>query len=208
MDYIILVIFCVLAYLIGTIPTGWVIVKKLTGLNLQEHGSGGLGAANVKRVLLEILDDKKIAKIGYFLTMLGDGLKGALIVFIAHLALKNPDHVPIVGLLVVIGNCYNVWFRFKKGGKGVATLLGVGIILSPIPTFTALIVWILVKKIWGYTSLAAISGVPCLALFSIIHKDMASVQIMLILITIIILVRHKDNIYRLRHGQEPKFDPD
>jgi glycerol-3-phosphate acyltransferase PlsY len=189
------IVFAALSYLIGAIPFG-LIVTKLAGLgDIRTIGSGNIGATNVLRT-----GNKPLAALTLFL----DAFKGALPV-ILFLQFFQPDFALMLfyGLCAVLGHCFPLWLKFK-GGKGVATSLGVLIAAIPFTGFLACLVWIMSVLAARISSLAALSAMifaPALT-YAIYGQDAALVNAA---ISAIVIYRHKDNIKRLRSGTEPKI---
>lgn len=211
---IIFVVFPLLAYLIGSIPFGLILTKFFTNNDLRKIGSGNIGATNVLRT-----GNKKIA----FFTLLLDISKGVLATFIWHLfshvsyinlnELHEPFEVTFgrpeigytafLGLFAILGHCFPIWLKFK-GGKGVATGLGVLLAAVPYAGLAACATWIATAKISKYSSLSALIAfliAPIVTLF--IYGTAPAV--ICALVTLLIWVRHKDNIKRLAKGEEPKI---
>ncbi len=191
------VIWITAAYLLGSVAFG-IIVSKLFGLpDPRTVGSGNPGATNVLR------SGKKSAAM---LTLLGDVLKGWLPVWFA---LQNDMLmwvVASVGLAVFFGHLYPIYYKFK-GGKGVATALGVMLALSPWVALAALITWIVVFMISRYSSLAAIVAAalaPVYAWFllSVAYKDYF---IVVLVMAVFLIWRHRSNIQKLLNGTEAGF---
>lgn len=183
-------------YLCGSINSA-IIVCKLMGLpSPRSIGSGNPGATNVLR-----LGSKKAAA----LTLLGDALKGFIPVWIAHVLKLPTDWVCGIGLAAILGHAYPLFFKFK-GGKGVATGLGVLLGIEPLLGILTLITWLIVAKVFRYSSLAAVVAVILSPIYGyfLLNKDLKAVAV-LVLITLFILFRHKDNIQRLVAGQESKI---
>ena len=187
----------ILAYLLGSISSAIIISKLLSLPDPRTLGSGNPGATNILRIA-----GKKVA----IITLLGDVLKGFIAVLIASLVFKQTGMLlAIVGLAAFIGHLYPIFFGFK-GGKGVATALGVMLALSPMPLFGLSIVatWGIVALIFRYSSLAALVSVllsPFYALF-FGHREYF---IPLLLIALLLAWKHKTNIERLIQGTEPKI---
>ena len=185
----------IIFYLIGTLPTGY-LIAKYKGIDITATGSGNVGATNVARTL-----GKKLG----ILTLLLDALKGALAVFIADLSFHNNLTLSsLAGLTCVLGHCFSIP-KYLKGGKGVATALGVASSLNIIFLFVALISFglsILIFRIVSVISLVASVSV-CLA--SILLGWQLNEWLPLALINIVIFYRHKENLQRLINGQEKKF---
>jgi acyl phosphate:glycerol-3-phosphate acyltransferase len=190
----------VIAYFLGSIPFGFLIVKA-RGRDIREAGSGNIGAANVAR--------SSGAAAGV-LTLILDAGKGYLAVWIAARS-THSDQRWMMGaaLLAVIGHMFPVWLRFK-GGKGVATGLGVFLPIAPMPLLAAVVLWILVVAFWRYSSLGsmlAAVGLPFFVhfLYAPRHAPPPSVTVGTILISILVLVKHRGNMERLINGTEPRL---
>lgn len=207
--YILLYSIIPLSYLIGSIPFG-VIISKRKGVDIRATGSGNIGATNVLRTM---------GKIPAILTLIGDTLKGAVPVLVCKIMLDHIgkfEEIPfiyrdeslwegIVGLVAILGHMYPIFLSFK-GGKGVATGLGVFIVYSPISTLLAIMIWLFTALITRYSSLSAIVASLSLPFF-ILFFDGFSIKIYFsIFIAIMIIFKHRDNIERLLKGTEHKFD--
>ena len=179
-------------YLIGTIPTGHLIAMR-EGVKIDEHGSGNVGATNVTRVL----GKKKGA-----LTLLGDVLKGFLAVAIASLLTSNTSLPALAAFTVVAGHCFSIPGKLK-GGKVVATALGVILYISPLLALLALLIFATVLKLFKMVSLASVTAVlatPLAALFADVSNDF---QLALAAIALLVVYRHKSNLIRITRGEEP-----
>jgi glycerol-3-phosphate acyltransferase PlsY len=182
-----------LSYLLGSIPFG-VLISKYKGINLKEKGSGNIGATNVLRT---------VGKGAAAFTLLGDLLKGSLSVFIANNFLHEP-WIAFTGIAVILGHIFPVFIRFK-GGKGVATTFGVVLIYSPIVAISAILLWSVVVFIFRYSSLGAIITFLFLpAIVSILDPDKMKLYFSSF-ISIIIILKHKDNLLRIFKGVETKI---
>lgn len=182
-----------LSYLLGSIPFG-VIISKYKGINLKEKGSGNIGATNVLRT---------VGKGAAAFTLLGDLLKGSLSVFIANNFLHEP-WIAFTGIAVILGHIFPVFIRFK-GGKGVATTFGVILIYSPIVAISAILLWSVVVFIFRYSSLGAVITFLFLpAIVSILDPDKMKLYFSSF-ISIIIILKHKDNLLRIFKGTETKI---
>lgn len=186
----------VAAYLLGSVAFG-IIVSKLFGLpDPRTVGSGNPGATNVLR------SGKKLAAA---LTLLGDVLKGWIPVWLALRSDMLMWVVASVGLAVFIGHLYPIFYKFK-GGKGVATALGVMLALSPFLGLAAIVTWVLVFAIFRYSSLAAIMAAalaPVYAWFLLsAYKDYF---ITVLVMAVFLIWRHKTNIEKLLTGTESGF---
>ena len=190
------VIWIIGAYLLGSITFG-IIVSQLFGLpDPRTVGSGNPGATNVLR------SGKKLAAV---ITLLGDGVKGWIPVWLALHFDMLMWVVASIGLAVFIGHLYPVFYKFK-GGKGVVTALGVMLAISPLLGIAVLATWAIVFAIFRYSSLSAITAAalsPVYAWFLLPYKDY--VLAVLIMATLLIW-RHKTNIEKLLTGTESGFN--
>lgn len=181
------------SYLLGSVPFG-LVITRLFGLgDIRQIGSGNIGATNVLRT-----GRKGLA----LLTLICDSGKGAAAVLIA--ALWGPDLALITALGSVLGHLFPVWLKFK-GGKGVATTLGVVIALSWMVGIVACLTWLLTALALRMSSLSALMAMlatPIAVWF--IHHDLQMVELTALL-AILVWVRHHENIKRLIKGEEPKI---
>lgn len=196
MSIALLVAALIAAYLIGAIPCG-VILTRLSGAgDIRAAGSGNIGATNVYRVA-----GKKLG----VLTLIGDALKGALPVLVAKFGLNFPDGaIAAVAAAAFIGHCYPVYLGFK-GGKGVATALGIYLVLSPPAVLAAFVLFAGILWKWRYVSLgsiAAAAALPFLVLFINRSHPLLAASLF---ISIIVILRHTSNIRRLLDGSESRF---
>jgi len=183
----------VFGYLLGAVPFGMLITKLFDLGNLREIGSGNIGATNVLRT------GSKPAAIA---TLLLDGGKGAVAVLIAR-AYAGEDAAQIAGLLAFIGHCYPVWLGFR-GGKGVATFLGLLLALAWPVGIAACLTWLVVGVASRISSLAALVAAGASS-FWVIFLGHPQVFFLSVATTLLVYWRHRDNIRRLRAGTEPKF---
>ena len=188
-------IFVFFAYLVGSIPTGLLLAKAFAGVDIREAGSGNIGATNVYRTLGR--------KVG-LLTLVGDCLKGLIPVAAAYALGFTTPWIALIGLAAFLGHVYTVFLGFK-GGKGVATALGVFLAVSPLAVLGALVVFSLVLFKWRYVSLASISAAAVVpSLVALIDKRPEIVG-MSIIIAAMVIWKHRENIKRLRQGTENRF---
>jgi glycerol-3-phosphate acyltransferase PlsY len=181
-----------IAYLLGSIPFG-LVLTRLAGLgDLRKIGSGNIGATNVLRT-----GNKPLAA----LTLLLDGGKGTAAVLAARTL--GPDMAVVAGGLVVVGHMFPVWLKFR-GGKSVATMLGVWLALAWPVGVAACATWLVVAALLRYSSLASVIAVGAAPFYALVLADRQRFQIGLLLAVLIIL-RHHTNIRRLVTGQEPKI---
>lgn len=194
MNYIIIL---VLSYLIGAIPSGVWLGKFLRNIDVRNYGSKNSGATNCYRVMG--------AKIG-ILVLLSDILKGFIPLAIAGRYINNFNYLIFIGLIVILAHTYSCFIEFK-GGKGVATSVGVFLYLSPYSILVLIFIFLLVFLIFRYVSLASIVSaimLPILVFFLDTRKNLYLFLISLI-IGVFVVYRHKSNIYRLIEGNENKF---
>lgn len=191
--------FCIIAYLIGSIPTGYIIVKLKTGKDIRQVGSGSTGATNVKRVL---------GKKWFFIVMLLDALKGALPVILAKVSLKaglllDPYGIYAVAcaIFVIVGHSKPLFLGFR-GGKSVASGVGTILALSPLAGLVIALIWSLVTYISKYVSLGSIVALvlsPFVMYF--LSAPLAYVAYCAIAAVYIVYL-HRENIKRLVAGNE------
>jgi glycerol-3-phosphate acyltransferase PlsY len=191
---IIFIAFILGAYLLGSISSA-VLTCRLAGLgDPRAQGSGNPGTTNVLRI-----GGKKLA----IFTLLGDVLKGFIPVYLAHFTSLSAMALSFVALAAFIGHLFPVFFGFK-GGKGVATALGVLLALAWPVGCAALITWIVVAALFRYSSLAALVTAVLLPLYVYLWSN-PGYLIAVIIISLLLIVKHRDNIQRLLSGKESKI---
>ena len=186
-----------LGYFLGAIPFA-LILGKMAGLgDIRTKGSGNIGATNVLRI-----GSKKLA----LATLLLDGGKGALAVVLARLLF--PEQETLAGAGALLGHIFPLWLKFK-GGKGVATALGVLLALCWIVGLLACLTWLLVGFLFRYSSLAALAALASAPLYTyfITSPEDAPPHLLAlsIFIAIVVFLRHRNNIRRLLNGEEGKI---
>jgi glycerol-3-phosphate acyltransferase PlsY len=186
-----------IAYLLGSIPFGYLIVRWQRGIDIRATGSGSIGATNVMR---------KLGIVGFVATFILDAGKGLLAVLLASkLTLGNPTWVATAACAAVLGHCFPVWLRFR-GGKGVATGVGVFIAVAPGQVVLVLAIFAVMVAIWRYVSLGSIVAT---AAFPVLVHLMKHPPIQVVLgaagAAVIIIARHHANIARLLRGTENKL---
>ena len=187
-------LFLISSYLLGSVPTGLLLASAF-GVNIRETGSGNIGATNVYRTMGR--------KIG-ILTLVGDCLKGLLPVLVAKW-LDFPDiWVAAIGLAAFLGHVYTIFLGFK-GGKGVATALGVFLGTAPLSVLVGLAIFALVLYKWRYVSAASIAAAAIIPVAVTLTKGTPELIAMSFVIAAIVIFRHRENIVRLRGGTESKF---
>lgn len=199
MDFInINLFFYILAYLVGGIPFGYILAKKFAGVDLKNAGSGNIGATNVLRVVKET--NPALAKKLGIATLVLDAFKGALIVLIAMTLGLDTNVLWTIAVLSVIGHCFSPYLNFE-GGKGVATAVGVLIVLLPLPTLTAIVVWFISAKVLKVSSLSSLIALIALIIASyVITPDIAHAPLWII--AWIIFYKHIPNIKRIITKEE------
>ena len=194
------------AYLLGSIPSG-LIAGRVAGVDIRQCGSGNIGATNVTRALGK--------KYGYpvFAADFSKGLVSVLFAsFIARHYLPQPhtEILPIIAaVFVVLGNAFPVWLRFR-GGKGVAVSAGMLFGLIPLAAICIVLLWALIFFTTRFVSLASILAAICLPLAvwltnCALGVDRPLVLYMSIILSALVLVRHRTNITRLLKGEEESF---
>ena len=193
------------SYLLGSIPTGYLLVRLFRHQDIRQAGSGNIGATNVLRA-----GGKGLGAATFLLDM----LKGCSAVWLGALlgGLLLPHCSPynveaLAALVAVLGHVFPVWLRFR-GGKGVATGFGVFLAATPLAALAAISVFFLVLAISRYVSLASILGAASFPLFAIflVHGDRPPIFIAVeIAVALIIIVKHYQNIRRLIAGTESRF---
>lgn len=197
-----------LAYVVGSVPFGFLIAKFVAGIDIRRQGSGNIGATNVGRIIG--------AKWGAFVLLL-DCLKGMLSVgLLPSLLLPESSmvHAKVAcGMAAIAGHMYPCWLRFS-GGKGVATALGAVILLAPIATLWACLVFAVTffafRLVAASSMLAAVTFAACQ--FWKMRRDPFadetwSLAAFSLLVPLMIVLRHRGNLVRLLRGQEPQFRP-
>lgn len=182
------------AYLLGSVPTG-LLLAKAHGVDIRAAGSGNIGATNVYRTLGRSVG---------ILTLVGDCLKGLVPVLVArHLGL--PDvWVAAAGSAAFLGHVYTIFLRFK-GGKGVATALGVFLAASPLAVLIALFLFVAVVWKWRYISLGSITAAAVMPFLVLLIEHNPAYVAMTCLVAILVIAKHRENIGRLRAGTENRF---
>jgi len=192
--------FFILAYLVGGIPFGLLLAKWFAGVDVKSSGSGSIGATNVLRVVKET--NPKLAKKLGAATLALDALKGIVVLLIAMMIGLSEATLWGIAVLAVIGHCFSPYLNFE-GGKGVATGMGVMIIMLPIETSIALVVWAIGAKVIRISSLSSMTALLALVIASFILKpEMAHAPV--IIIAFILFYKHIPNFIRLFKGEEKR----
>lgn len=185
----------VFAYLFGSIPTGVILSRYWAKIDIRKEGSGNIGATNVYRILGKTLGA---------LTLLGDVLKGMTPVIIAICLLKSEVWIGLTALSAFTGHLYPVFLKFK-GGKGIATALGVFVIIVPWAILLAFLAFAGTLYKWRYVSLGSMVAVASLPIWIILLSYSNIYVIYSIIIACLVVYRHKENIQRLMRKEESRF---
>lgn len=195
-----LIIVFLTSYLIGSIPFGLIIVKLTHKIDIRTIGSGNIGATNVLRAGYPLLA---------FFTLLYDSLKGAMAVSIFKYVytfrlFDCPLEVTytLAGIFVILGHIFPIWLKFK-GGKGVATAFGSILVINPIIGIACITTWLIIAILFKYSSLAAIISFILLPFYTYFFDE--KITIYTLIISIIILFKHKSNIINLLNKKETKI---
>jgi acyl phosphate:glycerol-3-phosphate acyltransferase len=189
-----LLLTAVLGYLLGSIPFG-ILVTRVMGLgDLRQIGSGNIGATNVLRT-----GNKRAA----LATLVLDGGKGAVAVLLARWLVGAEDAAQVAGFAAFIGHLYPVWLGFK-GGKGVATFLGLFLALDWQVGAALCLTWVVTAAFGRVSSIAALVAAASAALWVILLTD-GSFLVLAMVLTVLVYVRHSENLKRIKAGTEPKI---
>ncbi|MEL0105103.1 MAG: glycerol-3-phosphate 1-O-acyltransferase PlsY [Methylophilaceae bacterium] len=189
------IIITLIAYLIGSVSFGILASKLFNIADPRTMGSKNPGATNVMR------QGNKVAAI---FTLLGDMLKATILLLIAKFYGVSDSLIVLIAIAVMLGHVYPIYYQFK-GGKGVATALGILLGISPVLALSVFIIWIIIFFIWKFSSLAAIGATlssPIIALWIGLSNQLV---FLMCILSLIILVRHKSNIKNLLNGTESGF---
>ncbi len=182
------------AYIAGSIPFG-LVVARARGVDLRRSGSGNIGATNVLRTM-----GKKEA----VFTLAGDIMKGAFAVALVKVSGYGDPYAGIAGLLAVLGHDYPVFMRFR-GGKGVATSIGVLLVYAPYVGLLTVLIWLAAVFASRYSSLGALTAFTFLPLNMLLLEGGAFGVSLSLVLTLLIYVKHRGNIRRLLKGGEPRI---
>ena len=197
------ILFFIAAYLIGSIPFGSILAKTFAGVDITTAGSKSIGATNVLRVVKET--NPKLAKKLGIATVLLDALKGMLVLLVAMYYGVSDSTLWAIAILAVLGHCYSIYLGLE-GGKGVATGLGVYLVLIPIPTLIGAVVWIVCAKVLKISSLSSLLGLVGVIVSASYLNDGLNVgsNVPMYIIAFIIIYKHIPNIIRIIKGEEKK----
>ena len=192
------------AYLLGSIPTGYVIGRYLKGIDIREHGSGSTGATNVLRT---------IGKLPAAAVLAIDMLKGVAAVALVNSIYTFTDLLPnswhswlvvAAALSAIIGHSKSIWLNFT-GGKSVATTLGILLIMNPIVALGTLACFGMVLAVSRIVSLSSICGAIAVNILMLVFHQPLPYSIFAAIAGLYVILRHKSNIQRLLAGEEPKI---
>ncbi len=197
------IVFFAAAYLIGSIPFGLLLAKTFAGVNIKEHGSKSIGATNVLRVVKET--NPTLAKKLGLATVILDAIKGTLVLLIGMAYGLSESTLWGMAVLSILGHCYSIYLGLE-GGKGVATGLGVFLVLIPIPTLIGAAVWGFCAKVLKVSSLASLLGLAGVVISAIIFNNGLGVgsNAPMYIIAFVIYYKHIPNIIRLIKKEEAK----
>ena len=196
MDSAVFIPLLILIYLVAAIPTG-VVLPRLMGLDdVRDKGSGNIGATNVYRVA---------GKLPGLLTLAGDILKGFLPLLATRLWLDpTPLQLGLAGVVAIVAHCYPVYLRFR-GGKGVATGLGIFLVIDPLAVLGGGVVFLLAVAITRYISLGSVLAAMTIPLLTMLTGRPLALVLCTCAIGAMVVWRHRDNLQRLMAGTENRF---
>ena len=201
------IVVILVAYLIGSIPFGYLIVRHQVGEDVRESGSGGTGATNVSR---------RAGKTAGVLTLVLDALKGAAAIIVAQKLIGEGGPyidwlTAAAAIAAIAGHIFPVWLKFR-GGKGVATGVGVFLMVAPVAVICAAVIFLVLVFITKYISLGSIIAAAMIPLFVFMDmvisdpiSDLRPLLTATVVGAMLIIFAHRGNIRRLAEGTEPKF---
>lgn len=184
-----------ICYLIGSVPTAYILVKRVKGVDIRTVGSGNVGASNASRIL---------GKWGFITVLVTDALKGLIPVLILKSMYGESDLVLLGAISVVLGHTFTIFLGFK-GGKGVATGLGVFIALAPISTGIAAVVFGVLIYFFRMISLSSMCAAVTIAVSAWFISEWEHLKYFTIVIAVLIIILHRSNINRILSGTERKI---
>lgn len=193
MAIFLIILAIIAAYLLGSIPFSLLVARLMAGVDIRSQGSGNVGATNVLRTL---------GTKGAVFALLGDMLKGVAAVLLG-LLISGEGLAAVCGVSAIIGHCYPVFLGFK-GGKGVATSAGIILFLMPKIVIILLIVFLIIVFLSRYVSLASITIAILFPVLAISYGYNNAYILMSLIMAIIVVFKHRENIKRLRDGNENK----
>jgi glycerol-3-phosphate acyltransferase PlsY len=191
--FTLLALWAAIGYLLGSVPFGMVVARVMNLGNLREIGSGNIGATNVLRT-----GNKTAAA----LTLILDAAKGAITLLLARY-FAGEDAAQLAAVMAMIGHCFPVWLSFK-GGKGVATFLGIMLAYAYPVGLACCAAWLAGAFLWRISSMGALFSASISTIILLVLGS-GTALIMGFILTIVIFYRHRENIQRVRNGTEPKI---
>ena len=185
------------SYLIGSFPTGFLLVKWLKRVDLRAVGSGNIGATNVGRVA------GVWASVFVFVIDAAKGMLAVLVIAPQVLPSPHPAAALACGVAAVSGHNFPLFLTFK-GGKGVATTIGVLLSAMPVAGLVYLLVWAMCLMIWRYVSVGSLAAAVSIPLVQLVLRRSPAETLLGVALALLIVLRHRANIQRLRHGTEPR----
>jgi glycerol-3-phosphate acyltransferase PlsY len=194
------IVLLVAAYLLASIPFGLLISRRVVRLDITKAGSGNIGATNVAR---------EVGLKWGIITLLLDTLKGFIPVALAHYLLGSATEIQealkgMVGLSALLGHQFSVYNRFR-GGKGVATCLGVFLAISPLSCLFSVVIFFVSVSLWRYISLGSILAALTLPIWLYLMGHSTFVVLLSLTISLLITLFHGENIKRLIQGNERRW---
>ena len=189
------IIVIVVAYLLGSIPFGYLIVRGRVGADIRETGSGGTGATNVSR---------RAGKAAGVLTLLLDAAKGSAAVLIAKAVAGDDWVIAAAAIAALVGHIFPVWLGFR-GGKGVATGVGIFLVLAPIAVLCAGVIFVAIVALTRYVSLGSIVAAILIPVFVRLLSDSRPMLTAAIVGAALIVFAHRGNIQRLASRSESRI---
>ena len=189
---VLVLLFC---YVLGAIPNGLIFGKLIWKKDLRQYGSHNIGATNAWRVIG--------AKAGILIFLL-DFLKGAVSVMLAKIIFDDALIMVVAGLMAIIGHSFSVFLKLR-GGKGVATGLGVIAMMMPKVTATVFLLWLIIFAVTRYVSVASIVAASMTPILAYVFDEPAEYILLGLAAAVFIIFRHKENISRLKKGRENRF---
>ncbi|MAV63453.1 MAG: acyl-phosphate glycerol 3-phosphate acyltransferase [Rickettsiales bacterium TMED269] len=183
----------IISYLFGSFPSGYILSKYFNKIDITKQGSGNIGATNVLRS-----GSKALA----ILTLLIDALKGAIPVVLFSF---NSYLMALSGLFSFLGHNFPVWLKFK-GGKGIATYLGICFAVSLNIGISFVLLWVLITFIFKTSSISSLITISLIPIISFFHLENSIISLVFLLMSINSFYRHKLNIIRILNGEEPKIN--
>lgn len=183
----------IISYLFGSFPSGYILSKYFNKIDITKQGSGNIGATNVLRS-----GSKALA----ILTLLIDALKGSIPVVLFSF---NSYLMALAGLFSFLGHNFPVWLKFK-GGKGIATYLGICFAVSLNIGISFVLLWVLITFIFKTSSISSLITISLIPIISFFHLENSIISLVFLLMSINSFYRHKLNIIRILNGEEPKIN--